>query len=385
MSCEQYRGVARPIDAFIKYFLDVKPYHTKILEVLESYRFNEDVVVNIDENMRSKIEIANDPLCKVTGWGVDWDDDCGFSSISCCDLFDCIGGYGLIYDNSTLVTQAPIISSDSVQDKIIVPGNKSRDSKFQIESIVSNEVCVISGDHTDYLKRGAIFLVIPKNTIPITAVLEDGFEISGNRMSDFILRGNFIVYNSMGNDYSYSVKEAFFDFARNTTVITVNEPLNNPNVGNGMIEISSSNKNNGVYQVESSTTNGITTTIRINKSVRMFTILDDKVHGSIQIRDAFIGPRILTLKKGDIEKEFRILQSVYDFGSNTTEVAFTRPIRDDFLDGTASLYGYMTHPGFDADQECSTPGVFNVHTMVSEHLKIQVLGESIGIPPPVQS
>ena len=25
----------RPIDAFVKYFLDVKPYHTKLLEVIE--------------------------------------------------------------------------------------------------------------------------------------------------------------------------------------------------------------------------------------------------------------------------------------------------------------------------------------------------------------
>ena len=47
--------VKRPIDSFVKYFLDVKPYHTKILEIVERYLIDEDVNISIKENIFFRI------------------------------------------------------------------------------------------------------------------------------------------------------------------------------------------------------------------------------------------------------------------------------------------------------------------------------------------
>jgi hypothetical protein len=72
--------VKRPIDSFVKYFLDIKPYHTKILEVVERYEFAETIEVDIKEKFDLLHTFANNPLCKGVGYGLDFDDECGFSA-----------------------------------------------------------------------------------------------------------------------------------------------------------------------------------------------------------------------------------------------------------------------------------------------------------------
>lgn len=386
MSCELYQGVSRPIDAFIKYFLDVKPYHTKILEILEKYRFSEEIVVSILETIDKKITIANDPLCKVTGWGVDWDNDCGFDALNCCDLFDCIGGYGLIFDNSTLVASANILSSDTILDKIVVKGNKTHDTKLQITGISTTTSCTVLGNQVSLFQPGTVFLVIPKHTFNIVKVLKNGFVVAGNVAGEFTTKGTFLVYNSSGNDRVYTTKEAGYDFSSNSTTVLVNEELKNPESGLGTIEINSNNKNNGIYQVQSSSFNGLTTYIQVKSSVKTFNILNDSTHGTIQLRTGFLYPRFLTLEKNTSSPnvpyppsdDFKIMQSNYDYGSDTTEISFMKPLRESYTGGTAKLFGYMTNPGFDADPECSAPKPMNIHAQFSEYLKIEIINQPTG-------
>lgn len=389
MSCELYAGISTPIDAFIKYFKDVKPYHTKILEVLERYRFHEDIVITIPETFFTNITIANEPYCKPVGWGVDWDDDCGFDALSCCDLFECIGGYGLVWDNSDLLVQTNILSADDVLDKIVVSGNRTYDKKVQISGIQNNVTFTVDGDVAADFETNSIFLIVPKHTYAIQELLVDGFTVSGNRVSEFVTRPNFLMYASSGNDGTYTTKTAVYDFNTNLTTVKVSEPLKNPALGSGTVEISSSNKNNGIYQVESVLFNGVNTVVTVKDSVKQFTILNDSTFGSVQFRTGFTYPRYLTLERGlligaDVgdenpNKDYRILQSTYNWDSDTTEVSFTRHLAENFNGGKASLYGYLFQAGFDADEECSAPKPFNIHAIFSEYLKINI----IGVGPPV--
>jgi len=233
MSCELYKGISRPIDAFVKYFLDVKPYHTKILEVLEKYKFNESLEVGFSELTFTDITFSNEPLCKVTGWGVNWDDKCGFDAINCCDLFDCVGGYGLIYDNSDLLASAPVLSVDNINDQFVVQGNKTFDTKVQIANIVSPTVLSVKGDFTSMFNTHAIFLVVPKHTFSILEATVTGFKVTGNKVSEFITKNNFIVYGSDQNDGEYYTKTAVYDFDANITFVEVLETINSPNILNG--------------------------------------------------------------------------------------------------------------------------------------------------------
>jgi hypothetical protein len=51
-------GLSRPIDAYIKYFKDVKPYHSKILEILEQYNFSEEMLVSMREGLTISLTVV---------------------------------------------------------------------------------------------------------------------------------------------------------------------------------------------------------------------------------------------------------------------------------------------------------------------------------------
>jgi hypothetical protein len=60
-------GLSRPIDAYIKYFRDIKPYHSKILEILEQYNFSEEMLVSMREGLTISLTVvAPSPTPTVT-------------------------------------------------------------------------------------------------------------------------------------------------------------------------------------------------------------------------------------------------------------------------------------------------------------------------------
>lgn len=388
MTCEKYKNISNPIDAFRKYFLDVKPYHTKILEILERYSFSESINVKIKENIKTNISISNDPLCKPTGWGIDWDNSCGFDALNCCDLFDCIGGYGLIFDNSKLVSSAPIISLGEYNNSFSVSGDRTYDLKIQIKEIIASDSFTLEGNYTSYFENSNIFLVIPKHTYKILSVLNDGFNISGNHANEFLYRKKFLVYGCANNNSKYSVKGATYDSNTNITKIQVYESIKTPAINYGFIEINSSNKNNGVYQVLNSSFDGVNTTVVLNSSVRTLSILDDITNGSVQLKTGFIYPRYVNIENTETvdTNDYRIIQSTYDPSNNVTIVNVTKNINQTIDENSiANLYGYLINPGYDADKLCSTPKEFNVRAVFSEKLVINVLLPSTPTPTPTKT
>jgi hypothetical protein len=190
MTCELRPGVSKPLDALLKYFLDVKPYHTKLLEVIERYKFNEAISVGIEESHNFDIIKKNLALCGPVGFGLVWDEECGFDAVECCDLFECIGGYGLIFDNSDLLVDLPIQSID--QDKnIIVSGNHLFDRTYQIKNISSSNTLILSGDYTSVFNIHKLFLVVPYYTFDIVNISENSFFLSGNKVSEIKNRKDF--------------------------------------------------------------------------------------------------------------------------------------------------------------------------------------------------
>lgn len=376
MSCELYKGISRPIDAFVKYFLDVKPYHTKILEILEKYKFNESLEVGLAETTFTNITFMNEPLCSMAGFGVDWDNKCGFDALSCCDLFDCIGGYGLIYDNSDLLVSAPVVSVDNVNDQFVVAGNLTYDVKLQISNIISPTSFSIKGDSSALFQTHSIFLIVPKHTYNVLSSTSTGFNVSGNRVNEFITKNDFIVYAGNENDGHYHTKTAIYDFDTNTTFVEVLETINVVNTNTGIIEIDSDNKNNGVYQVENVIFNGVNTVVTVKTSVKQFGILTDTNHGSVQFRTGFIYPRTLTLEETVIpvaNNTYKVLESKYDYVSDVTLITVIRNLEDLVPDGVLKLYGYAFSGGFDGDEDCSSPKDSNVHALFSEILQITVI------------
>lgn len=376
-NCEIYSAIRRPLDAFIQYFLDVKPYHTKLLEVLEIYNFYDEINVTIDENIDKNITFLNKPLCNPTGWGVNWDDQCGFDAISCCDLFDCIGGFGLIYNNSDLLVSTNVIST-TTDGTITITGNHTYDMKLPIKAILNADQFTVAGDQRNYFNTFNVFLVIPRHVYNIHDVTTHGFTVTGDISSEVVARRSFLVYGSLGNDGTYEVITATYNTSTNLTNIVVNQNIRHVG-GAGVIQINASNKNNGAYQVLGTPTfNGVDTIITTNGAAKKFTVLNETTHGSVQFRSGLIYPRHITLSGSSSRNDgdYRIIQSVYN-NNNTTTITVSGLIPDISATGSINLYGYEFEAGFEGGLECSIPKPADIHMIFSERLVINIRPKGI--------
>lgn len=373
MTCELRPGLTKPIDALIKYFLEVKPYHTKLLEVVEKYRFNEYISITVDENHTIDITKKNRALCGPVGFGLIWDEECGFDAVECCDLFECIGGYGLIFDNSDLLVNETILNINDSADEIQVAGDHTFDRRIQIKNIPSSSKITLEGDHVSTFQTHKLFLVVPYFTLNIVDITENSFFISGNKVSEIQSKKDFRVSGSRYNDGVYATSIVRYNPSTNRTEIIVNDELNTTLIS-GYINVSSPNKNNGVYQVKTVTLVNGDTEIEIRNN-NIFNHLNGTVHGSIQLRTGLIAPRRVWHFNPDINDvvEYRISGQSYDTVSDITTITLAESISTPSTgDGEIRLYGYRFGAGFDGFKECSTPKPYNVNLSVGEVLNITI-------------
>lgn len=379
--------VKRPIDAFVKYFLDVKPYHTKILEIVEQYLFTEDVNVNIKENIFFTEMWGNKPLCAGIGFGYDFDDECGYSTLSCCDLFDCYGGYGLVFDNSDLLVSAPVIAiasrtSDGIEYGFTVAGDYRFDTTLQIESIVGDNTIKIRGNVVSVLSPHHLFVISPTNVYGIAEVVSNGFYISGNVETQFATMHEFIVQGSPINDNTYGVTSAKYDIDSNRTFIEIVPPIVPLDINAlGKILIKSTTKNNGVYQRTDAFFDGTFTNITLHPD-SLIKLPDETKHGSVVLRTGLLPNRMLHFI-GDLgDFDTKVSDIVYDPINNTTTVyiSSTEDLGVEDLgseyDITIELRGYFSGAGFDGYNECSIPKPFHLYSTISEYLWIGVVSEA---------
>lgn len=371
MSCDT--GISRPIEAFVKYFLDVKPYHTKILEVLETYKFSDELEIELKELIRQHIAIINDPLCVGVGFGFDYDDECGFDADSCCDLFECSGGYGLIFDNSDLLVDLPIQNIDAISSTITVSGNRLNDTNIQVKRATANSL-VFAGNRVGTFLPHNLFYMVPRHTVAITQTLANGFNISGNFQTLLQNKGEFRVINSVLNDSKYKVVSVAFDSATNTTrVVTHPRPTSTAVVGT--VLISANTRNNTLYKKVGQSYNASAdeTVVTLHASTPVL-FPNDTQFGSVILRTGlFSNRRILVQGNSSAwnNEEWGIVKVSYDAATDSTELEVEGQLEAG-SGGNLQLRGYMHGHGFDGYQECTPPKPNNIHAAISEVLRIHI-------------
>lgn len=376
-----------PTNAFKRYFLDVKPYHTKILEIIERYIFNEDLKVKFEEKSFFNIDWRNDPLCHPTGYGWVWDDSCGFDAVECCDLFECIGGYGLVYDNSGLVMEVPVNSINSSIGTIEISGNFTFDTRLQINSIPTTNTILFQGDVTSYFIHQKIFLIVPIRTIDVFTNTENTITIKGNYVDNLLNKGEFRLYNTGTDDGIYKVLTAIYDPVDAITTIELlpSQPISS-NITNGIIEFKINSKNNGAYFIDTVSFNGAVTTVKVKNDAQLqFTnTTENNNHGSLQLRTGFSAGRVINIEESSTanNKEYLIIRSEYDNSGNQTTIHVASIIPEDSNDGVIRMYGYIHNSGFDGAPECSTPQHSNIKVGIGEFLQIQVFAPQVVTPSP---
>ena len=372
MACDS--SIVRPIDSFIKYFGDIKPYHTKILEVVEQYVFREELIVDFEETPTFEITLANDPLCKGVGFGLNFDDDCGFDALSCCDLFECIGGFGLIFDNSDHLVTLPITNIDGLTGQVFVPGDHLFDTYLNIKSVPNLGSIIVEGDQTNYFSKHEMFWVVRKNSYKMLSASGTTLTILGDHTEQLLTKINIEIQQGGGNDGHYGVLNA--TYAGGVTTVTLNREL--PYTTLGSVVVDSSTKNNNVYQIDSFTIVNGDTQLNLTPDTQA-RLTDDEVqnlHGAVQLRTGLIPNRKVWIE-GDNNpvnnSEWKIVQAWYDVPSQSTVLVLDGELQTSSTAGmTVNIYGYETGAGFDGLNECSEPKPFNINAVFSERLTITI-------------
>ena len=312
------------IQAFQEYFLSVKPYHTKILNILQRYVFFDTVNASLPDDLQFNIEMANIPLCKAVGFGINFDDCCGFSTTQCCDLFTCVGGYGIIFDNSVLTNSGQIVNVNSLSGTFTISGNQTYDTRIQILSYVSSNSIAIAGNQLAYLNKNQLFYIIPYNVASVSSYTTNSITLSGNYAQQIGQRKELIIYGSGINDGSFYVISSIYNIANNTTVVVLDTAIKQlyPNISNMMIQFkqTTATYNDGLYQSISAVFNGVNTVVTLNTNVNKIDFLNS-APGSILLHTGFLQNRIVTIENNGVNNgDYSIQFSSYNYITNQTLV-----------------------------------------------------------------
>jgi hypothetical protein len=396
----------RPIDAFTEYFSEVKPYHAKILEIVEKYNFYDSVVVNATENIVNNVILANTPLCRPVGFGLDWDDGCeggcGFDALECCSLGTCATTPNTFLNLSPTIS-VPIQSITASTGDIYVLGNVTYDKTFQIKKIINQNSFSVAGDQTYYFNLEPIFTVIPFTTINYTTNATNSIVISGNYASQFTQRQRFQIYGSNYSDGNYNVISSIYSLALNSTTIIVAQMLI-PNDA-GTILVQSSTLNNGVFQVNNASFNGSDTIVNLNTTNRK--LVSENINASVLFKTGFIPNRVVSLENyaGD-NGNYLIVGKKFDPATNQTDISIANTLTYDLSlaqtlalsEGSSMIQSSMVQPSsapnlvlqiklaladYSADLLCNPPNENNVSVNFGENLKI--IGGFVPSPTPTPS
>lgn len=374
--------VKKPIDSFIDYFLDVKPYHTKILEVVEQYLFSDNLDISITENIFFTEHWINDPLCNGVGFGLDYDDECGFSANSCCDLFECTGGYGLIFDNSDILIREKVIEFDYGEYSLTIYGDHRFDTFLQIDSIQANNTIKIKGNHVARIANHSLFLIAPYNVYNVLEVTNNGIYVDGNVATQFKRVREFDIFGSTVNDDTYVAMNAVYVPSENRTFVEMfigNYTLDVNSLGR--VKIKSGTKNNGTYQRDDVYFDGQYTIITLSNDT-LLKLPTEVHHGSVVFRTGLLPNRdIWLIANGYTDFDTRIRDIHFNSVENTTTVyvegleyfGSETDVQNtiDSINGLElQLRGYFFGAGFDGFQECSTPTENHLYVSISEYLDI---------------
>jgi hypothetical protein len=369
---------SKPIVSFIEYFKDVKPYHVKILEVIERYSFSESVIVNLSEGVGTFVGIHNDPYCSPVGFGVDFDEECGFDALDCCDDERySISNAGLVYNNDDLLVTATITDVDETTDEVRVSGDHSYDFRLPIKSIPLTNKLLVEGDYTTYFNTHTIFLVIPYHTYSILDSTQTSFTIAGNRVTEFTSGKLFTVMGAGENSGKFTVEAAVYSLSLDQTEIFISpETVLTEDLALGLISIKATTKNNGAYQVDTAVFNGTDTVVTLAATKSFgYTDSDTINWGTVLFRTGLIPLRDVWIESTGTELdtiEYRILTSKYDRDNDETVIVLGTDLLVPAASGELQMYGYDFGPGWTVEDEPAIPPQNLIAVATSERLQIVV-------------
>jgi len=373
----------RPIDAFKEYFMEVKPYHAKILEIVEKYNFHDDLVVNIADNAIYDYNLANTPLCQGVGFGLDWDDCCGYDAIECCTLGTCPVN-DASFDNTSPTFQAPIKSITANSGIIDISGNHSYDMTFPIKNIINQSTFNIAGNVVNYFVSQPTFMIVPYTTIPYTINGVNSIVVDGNYAQQFVDKRDFRIQGSRTNDGHYHVASAIFSQStQRTTVVTV-EPLTPTDAGNILLQ--SSTRNYGAYSLANINYDGANTIVTIVNNGR--NLVTSETPTSVLFKSGFIQGRLIEVQNNNPANNGRyvIVDSTYDNSTDTTSLSVTNTLGIDTGSmGTVTLMTKLNISDYLADLNCDNPKENNVSVNFGERLVIRGGFRPSPTPTPTQS
>jgi hypothetical protein len=357
-----------PITSFEDYFNSIKPYHSKILEIVQKYNFYDNVVVNVDDSIFNAITWANQPLCLPVGFGLTWDDCCGFDSDECCTLGNCVTD-NTIYNNLTDVYSNAIQSIYAPGGEIDINGNLTYDLTFQIKKVFSASTLTVGGDITPYLSREPIFQIIPKNTVAFSLNGVNTITVPGNLTTQFVNAIRFYVYGTGYNDGVYTVASAAYNAQANTTQVVVYETMvpNKP----GFILVQTSSRNLGVYTVSDFIFNGTDTVITVDTTQKSLVL--ESASPSLVFKTGYTQNRIVAINNNDPNNngQYQISTSTYNPTTNMTTVILKAGLIDNTeAVGTLDLMLRLDPTDYVADSACLPPQEANVSVNFSELLVI---------------
>jgi hypothetical protein len=224
-----------PVAGLVDFVLDIKPFHTKIVEVLIEYVYNEFIDVIIVDDIKTTIDLTYPNTDTIS--------------------LACDGGYSTRpygdYGKYPIISPNPAISSELypainvISNSFTIPGNRSGDLKPGTKVFLISTIEDYSNTHRiEDVKAGPANIVDPPS-----------FTVLGDQTLQFILGYVFDVVGSPNNDRTYSVVLAStYDVVTNRTTIPVGQSIQ-IDVPYGLIGVVKTNHpgNTGEYTVNTST------------------------------------------------------------------------------------------------------------------------------------
>ena len=272
-------------------------------------------------------------------------------------MFDCAGGYGIVFDNSDLVVEEILADKNDEEGIFEVDGNHTVDERFQIVSVPDNETVIVEGNATGILTRHAVFLVVNVLQFDIVSNDSDSLVLSGNhadflnRKEEFWVAGTETAFNG-----KYVIRSATHDADDDETTV---EFIYFGTVGTNDIQglklnVRNSEPNTGNYQVKGYSFDGTNTTITVQNSSFDFTNAELGTYnkGSIQFRTAFKYSREIDIDISSGSAYHNTLHVEYDSNTNRTKIHVDGDISGytvgvDFV----RMFGYFFNSGYDGNPD----------------------------------
>lgn len=204
-----------PVQGLVDFVLDIKPYHTKIVEVLIEYVYNEFVDVTILDDLHTKIDLFYPKLPNTL---LPLACDGGYST----RVFGDPSRHPILSPNPTIPFESyPAINPGD--NTFIIPGNKLGDFKVGTKVFLLSTIEDYTNVHNIVGVNNGQLIVGSPNPADDN---QPSFTVSGDQTAQFIIGYFFDVVGTTDNDRTYAVSSApIYDALSDTTLIPVGQSV----------------------------------------------------------------------------------------------------------------------------------------------------------------